>query len=108
MRSNEAHRLAFHAKRVTVMPKDSEVLRNLIFMWDPENFLAKSCKRRTDSWSAMGTVAANKRARQLDEAKAKKDRFEHLSLPVPKKLQHFLHEGVGRTAKETPRRFSSL
>src|SRR5579859_7604576 len=84
-----SHRLALHAKRVMVMPKDSEILRDLIFMWDPENFLAKGCKQRTDAWKAMGTAAATKRRRQLDEAKAKKERCECLRLPVPHKLQHF-------------------
>ena len=102
-----SHRLALHAKRVTVMPKDSEILRDLIFMWNPENFLAKGSKQRTDAWKVMGMAAAVKRLRQLDEAKAKKERLERLRMPVPQKLQHFLRGGVGRNEKDAPRRFAS-
>src|SRR5579859_6516443 len=97
------HRLALHAKRVTVMPKDSEILRDFIFMWDSENFLPKGCKQRTDAWKAMGTATAAKRRCQLDEAKAKKERCERLGLPVPRKLQHFLRNRVGRNEEEAPR-----
>ena len=43
------------------MPKDSEILRDLIFMWDPENFLVKGSKQRTNAWNVMGTAAAVKR-----------------------------------------------
>ena len=89
------------------MPRDSEILRDLIFMWDPENFLAQGCKQCTESWRVMGTAAANKRTGQLDEAKSKKERLERLRMPVPKKLQHFLRGGVGRSQNEAPRRFAN-
>src|SRR5579859_4910303 len=49
-----SHHLALHAKRVTVMPRDSEILRELIFMWDPEIFLAKGSKQRPEANDAMG------------------------------------------------------
>jgi len=89
------------------MPKDSEILRDLIFMWDPENFLARGCKQRAGAWKTMGTAAAIKRLRQLDEAKAKKARLERLRMPVPRKLQHFLRGGVGGNEREAPRRFAN-
>lgn len=87
------------------MPRDSEILRDLIFMWDPENLLAKGSQQRTEANEAMVQEAAAKRAKQLDAAKEIRDRHVRLRLPVPSKVRHFLHEGEGRNAAEAPRRF---
>ncbi len=89
------------------MPKDSELLRDLIWMWDPENFLGKASRERSERYARMEKAAADKRAKQLDAAWAKKQRLQRLGRPIPKKLEHFLRGGIGHTRGEAPRRFSS-
>jgi len=94
-------RLAIHAKRITINPKDTDLLRDIIFAFDPENGLQRpsgECKATRD----RHPVVEQRRLRlQLAAATARADRIIARAGTVLGPLKRFA--GSRRTANRTRR-----
>jgi hypothetical protein len=87
-----SQRVACHAKRITIQPKDMRLVRDLIFTFDPENALGQAQPERIVEWSRMQREAQRTRDKDLKEAREKKCTLIARRQPVPKKLEHFTVE----------------
>ena len=83
------NRLALHARRVTVMPKDMKLLRNLWRYIAPDHVIAKA---------SLESLEAVRRANLHDQALKQRSRanaftryraLQRLNQPVPRQLEDF-------------------
>ena len=83
------NRLALHARRVTVMPKDMKLLRDLWRYIAPEHIIARA---------SMESLEAVRRANLHNEALKQRSRanaltryraLQRLNQPIPRQLEHF-------------------
>jgi hypothetical protein len=94
-------RLAIHAKRITIFPKDTDLLRDIIFAFDPENGLGRPSAERNETWDRHRAAEKKRLKQKMAAATARADRIIAGGGTVPAPLKRFA--GTRQTANRTRR-----
>jgi len=83
------NRLALHAGRVTVMPKDMRLLRDLWRYIAPEHAIAKASLESLEAVRRANLHDEVLKQRARANALARVRELTRLNQPIPRQLQHF-------------------
>jgi hypothetical protein len=87
-----SNKLALHARRVTVMPKDIRLLRDLWQTIDPSHPIAKLSPETVNSLIMATRVDEAMKKRSRAAAVARRDRLRALGRPIPASLDHYCRD----------------